>query len=247
MTSNLHVAVLTCERPTMCAQLLGDIVRDEPPALSLTVFDDGSEADYSDVERLLLEQDWQYTRAPNKHGRNRHWAWINQILDTHRSRDTDAFIHLPDDVRLCTDFFETLRGHWMSIDDDKKVALNLLRDHREGLWTGIEPRSCGIVRETGWSDGAHFFVRPFLEAFDYQIPAIAHGAGPVAATGVWAHTSRMVKNRGLAIYQVKRSLLAHVGAQSVMHPEVRARQPIPTHNFIDGRQRLRELCIEAAL
>ncbi len=250
MTCALHVSVLTCERPSMCAQLLGDVVRDAELAhgdISVTVFDDASEADYSDVKRVVADHGWHWARANHNHGRNLHWQWVTQILQSHRTRAADEFIQIPDDVRLCDDFFETARGCWASIHDDKKAALNLLRDHRDIQWVGQEPRPCGLVRETGWSDGAHFFERRFLEAADYSIPAIAYGPGSVAGTGVWAHTSHMAKNKGLRIYQVKRSLLAHVSPESVMHPEVRSRQPIHTRHFIDGPQRLRELCTEAAL
>jgi hypothetical protein len=214
----------------------------------VTVFDDASKSDYSDVKRVLADHGWHWTPATHNHGLRLHWEWVSQILKSHLSRDVDAFIQIPDDVRLCSDFFETVRGYWASIEDDKKAALNLLRDHRDIQWVGQQPRPCGLVRETGWTDGAHFFERPFLEAFNYSIPAIGFEApGRAAGSGVWAHTSRMIKNNGMTIYQVKRSLIAHVSAESVMHPEVRARQPIHTHNFIDGPQRLRELCIEGAL
>lgn len=248
MTSTIHVSVLTCERPQMCAQLLADLARDATDDISVTVFDDASKADYTDPKRILADRGWRWARAHHNHGRNLHWQWVTQILRSHRHRAADAFIQLPDDVRLCADFFETVRGHWASIDDDRKAALNLLRDHREALWVGLEPRPSGLVRETGWSDGAHMFERRFLEAFDYSIPTMHfYEADLGAATGVWAHTSRKAKQHGLKIYQVKRSLIAHVGDLSVMHPELRARQPIPTRNFIDGPQRLRELCIEADL
>ena len=249
MTSRLHVSVLTCERPRMCGLLLADLVRDarDPSEVSVTVFDDASTADYTDVKGVLAQHGWHWARARHRHGRNLHWQGVTEIMQSHRTRAADAFIQIPDDVRLCDDFFETVRGHWMSIEDDHKAALNLLRDHRNVQWVGMEPRPCGIVRETGWSDGAHFFVRSFLEAVDYSIRAIPHGPGHVAGTGVWAHTSQMAKNKGLTIYQVKRSLLAHVSNISVMHPEVRAREPIHTRNFIDGPQRLEALCTEAVL
>jgi hypothetical protein len=242
-----HVAVLTHERPALCAALLGDLARDvslsDFAELSVTVFDDASKADYSYVKYVMESCGWEYVRADRNHGIVQHWEWVDRILKSHRDRDADIFIQIPDDVRLCIDFFETAIGHWWSIPDEKKAVLNLLRDHRDAQWGSPSPQSYGLVRETGWTDGAHLYERNFLKMLNYSIPQIQRPAH-VAGTGVWAHVSRTIRQQGMSLYQTKRSLIAHVSDRSVMHPEARAKQPIHTKYFIDGPRRLEELCTE---
>ena len=70
---------------------------------------------------------------------------------------------MPDDVRLCDDFFTKSIEIWNSIGDKQKIALNLIKDSsrsKDGIpvpcWTGKTIKKHNNVWYTGWVD--EFFI-----------------------------------------------------------------------------------------
>ena len=241
------VVITTFDRPDLCMALLRDLVAAE--ARCVRVYDDASAEDYEAVQALCAEQGWRFTRAAKNHGKPRYWEWVSRIYGELRTTASDLVVQLPDDVRLCTNFFDRVRAVWAAAPDPK-VAVTILRAsiHEGGKspapgigssWTGRTPVDHGAVWETGWVDGCAVFSRQYLDLIDYtvkrpnRIGGQLAGAGQATrSSGVGASLSKALVNHGL--YLSTQSLVrTDPDTPSLMNPTLRLAHPTRTYNFAD--------------
>lgn len=238
---SLRVIVFTYERPDSLDALLRDIEAcREHHEISVVVYDDASRANYA-VPRATLERlGGAYIRSPRNHGKRQFWRWVSHAYSDQRARTERLYVTLPDDMRLCDRFFDRVLNTWRRIIDPHKVALNLCRDDsRDGktCWTDQVPIDCGPVFDVGWVDGAVLCNRRYFSALGWKLRPVRltrWSENPLASSGVGQQISLRLSGKGLHMYGVKRSLVAHVGGPSKMNPIERRQNPLRALHFIDG-------------
>ena len=242
------VTVMTCERPSLCLDLLRALEAEKGDhQLRFHVFDDASQADYSEVQEFIDAREDIYLQAKNRYGKRGFFRWVGIAYSKLKDVQADYFVFLPDDMIPCQGFFDEALEAWKSIRDEKKVALNLLVDEgREKMpsWTGIDPERVGNVVHTGWVDGAIFTERRYLEALDFTVPGIPGSwsgtwkVNPRLGSGVGMVISKTLHAQELKMYRTQDSLLKHLDGPGIMNPEARVATPIRTIRFLGdgGRQ-----------
>jgi len=242
------VSIITYRRQEALLLLLEDLERERvrfDGELQVRVYDDASPG-YAKVRTACKKRGYAYWRAPKNYGREEHWRIVDRELSDLREIEADWYVFLPDDVRLCGDFFTRAVGIWMSLDDP--TALNLA--HHAGderRWTRVEQREIGAGVETGWIDGMYICRRKLLERLDYRVPLPSEdwvhdwvSAGQERSSGVGKSMSEAIVADGARLYRPKRSLVKQQDVPSVMHPKLRERQPLRpvniVHPFIPGEK-----------
>ena len=237
---SIRVVVMTYERPGDLLKLLRDLyVCSQGYRISVTVYDDASKADYADVRTMLTALGWSYTRAEKNHGKRGHFKWISRSYADQRLRKDDLFIFIPDDVRLCKDFFARAISAWNAVTDGNKGTLTILRDSGGNRgWTRPDSQDLGGYRNTGWVDGAFICTRVYLSALWFRVPhvpASRWAKNPTLGSGVGPATSRAALAAGLELFAVTRSLLVHTGVKfSTMNQAARKENPLLAVGFVDG-------------
>lgn len=234
---NVAAAIVTHRRPRFVRSLLGDL----PDGLRVFVvrdpWDEEDARSYDEVASYASGRfDLVWVDLEVHHGKRRFGETVSVLNDLCRGSVDYAFF-LNDDMRLCERFVERSLEAWSSIEDSKKVALNLLRDKRyeTGCWTRMPAQHENrFVDKIGWVDAA-FLVPSFY--FD-KIPRLLEPprGWRHEGSGIGATISLTLVGSGWSIYGVKRSLVAHREGVSIMHPEREI--PITTVDFIDGPERL---------
>lgn len=244
----VQYVITTYNRPRACRRLLADIVRTKGNAeVHVSVFDDASTEDYSEVREMCDHFGWQYVRAKQNHGRQGAWKWISAIFARQKRARARCWIFLPDDVRLCEGFLKRALTMWRKIDDAKKATLVLLTgETREGpSWTNVRPERRGLVDRTQWVELACLMDRRTLEALEYKldaVPARRWTENPNASSGVGQQLSQRLHSKGFSMYRAHESLVVHLDGQSQMNPE--RPHSMQTLRFVDGRAAHRALVAE---
>jgi len=237
---SIRVVIFTYERPDSPLALLRDVYAWRGPyRLSVAVYDDASKADYAAPRAMMKALGWDFVRARRHHGKEHFWRWVKSVHGMQRNRKEEFFVFLPDDVRLCVDFFSRLCVEWLHISDPNKISLSPLIDSGGNRgWTQRNSRSVGNALLTGCVDLAAGTTRAYLEALDHSCPSVPSGrwaADPSLGSGVGAAISSRLHSLGLSMYSVKRSLIAHTGLDnSQMNPTARKHNPLRSLNFVDG-------------
>lgn len=249
------VCITSCERPVRLANLLSDLVRekvDHGASFAVRVYDDASKKDMSGVQRLCAEQRWMFIQQAPRHGKKRFSKIFTRLMsDCRNEHQATIIVVMPDDVRLCTNFFFRLRRQWDSIGDSKKRSLTLMVDRSRagrGCWTGVAPQDAGGASIVQWMDGLFACTKKTFEDLDWEVPDQNpqrwQGLSAGLSSGVGAYMSKKLNSKGLKMYRVKQSLVVHVDGPSMMNPERRDRGEMVTVNFVDGEkafQRLRRI------
>jgi hypothetical protein len=208
----------------------------------VTVYDDGSEDPNTVPKHLCAEAGWTWISAVTPHGKENWWRWVSRIYADQRESNADLFVFLPDDVRLCQNFFKQALSVWSTLVGNK-LALNLLKDSRERCWgSKIGPLvASGRARLTGWIDGAFLCCRRYFEQLGWAVPEVdlhRWDKNKHLGSGVYAAVTEKLK--GQHLYGVVRSLLVHVQAPSVMNAAARETVPLKTQAFV-GKEKVKAL------
>ena len=228
----IQVSILTCNRPDDLRRLLADVrAWSRPYKTAVTIYDDGSDDPWA-VMDLAIRQGATVVRSPTPHGRERFASWYNQVIRDLRDHEGWGII-LPDDMRLCEDFFERVFDLFGELPDPRG-AINPLKDHRSGRngWGGVPPRETEHLIIDGWVDCMQVARPNFYEALKHEIlPTQSRHVG----SGVGQQISSRASRASLSLGHPKQSLVVHVGAtESVMHPDHRQETPIFDVDFVDG-------------
>jgi len=241
------VSIITHDREDALLRLLGDVERERKAFngdVEVRVYHDDSPG-YEAVRKLCAERGYAYWRTPEHYGREQHWRLVTRELSDLRERPADWYVFLPDDVRLCGDFFARTIAVWETLEEP--VALNIVF-HSGGAvrWTKTKPRKVGDGVEIGWIDGMYICRRELLELVDYRVPVpseewIEDWVKRPRSSGVGKLMSETLVAKGAKLYRPKRSLAIHQGVPSTMHGEQRERQPLthlyPVLPFVPGEDR----------
>ena len=225
-------AITTHDRPESCCALLRQIKEMAPaePALdysvALVVFDDASPA--PSRKRLLAHLQQTQTNGDcfrhfqHRHGRDGYGRLMTEVFTEVRQYDTDLFLFLQDDVRLCRSFFYYALRYWDSLPTVDRGALYLHRaagttDPDFKIWTDIAAEDLGDVERIGWIDCVGFLCDlVMLTALQWRVMPVAS----FTSSGVPAALSMMMAHHGLKIYRPKLSLVKHLDLPSKMHSEL---------------------------
>jgi len=225
----------------MLLQLLADIDKQKGAhAITVNIINDRSGKDYTSVVSYLKGiKTFRYSFAETTDhcGKAQYWILVDFLFKLQKTK-FDYLIQIPDDIRLTPKFFDTAIGFWEGITDKRKACLNLLNDYgREGknVWTGTKIKDMGSVLETGWVDMCYIAGKMFLDALDYKVTPVSQvwTASENHSSGVGMQISLRLRDKGMHIYQVKKSLVIHGPHQSVMHPNHRQQFPIISNHISD--------------
>jgi len=239
------VTVFTYNRPHQLRTLLQELrLEAQMPGfnVSVRVFDDASDMDNSEAERIASSEGWEYHKASQNHGKKKFWEWYTTALQGLRNTPADYYVFLPDDVRLCCGFVSRAVQSWEGIRDPRKATLNLMvnegRQHKAN-WTGVLPSRNGRVWHTGWVDGLFICTRNTLEVLEFRITPQNRPweTQPLLGSGVGADMSRRLHRKGHTLYRVDRSLVvSYPFSTSKMNPQARKQVPLKTIQYIDEPQ-----------
>ena len=177
---------------------------------------------------------WSLVSASAHCGKQRYYSLISQLFRIGSRDGADYYIQLPDDIQVAPTFFKDAVTAYESIQDDKKICLNLLRDAREKVgWVSFDPVPRGDVRQTQWVDMCYIAPPSFFKRLGHTVFPISASRfkNPNISSGVGSQISRRIHEQGYHIYQVEKSLVSHGTHESVMHCEHRRHTPLITNNF----------------
>lgn len=244
-----EVVVMAYNRPVSLGLLLSDLAAQLPSGSNVQVWDDHSPNNQENKAFVELKG-WEWRRAETNHGKRRFWKWVSQSYAAQQAKSAGLWVLLPDDVRLCTNFFSRCLEYWKTAPRDR-VSLNLLRDEcrlTKACWTGIRPtRVNDKIDNVGYTDGLAVVNRTYFEGLRWSVRTVPKNrwlSGPLLSSGVGDKVSRALHARHLGQYRVRQSLVQHVDGPSQMNPDARLVDSMLAVDFVDGEvaaQRLRRV------
>lgn len=224
----------------MLLQLLHDIKKMKGDHQVVTfVVADGPQENYAQVFQYadLHPTDFVASSYPEHCGKRFYYNLINRLYNMVRCFDLgypfDYFIQVPDDIRLCDDFYNEAVSQYDAIQDPNIICLNLLNDGRvQPGWTGFKHQDKTFggysYLKTQWVDMCFVATRHFFEALQWTINDIdvAWSGDEKRSSGVGLQISRRLNELGRSMYLVGRSLVAHGAHASQMHPNHRKEVPL---------------------
>ena len=125
----IQVVITTYNRPEQLALLLHDIYN-QKEKVEVTIFDDGSQPPVKDAVHF------------QNHGKRRYYQLVTHVFKSLQNVNFDYFFMLPDDIRLCDNFFQLSINHWNIIQDAYKICLSVGHTHNRHYnpcWTKFTP------------------------------------------------------------------------------------------------------------
>lgn len=169
-------------------------------------------------------------------GKKNYWKTINALWEQARGASFQYYIQMPDDMSLCEDFVAKAIHSWENIGDPKKICLNLLLDgHRLGrtCWTDFWPQlylhKGGRYLRIQWVDMFFICERSFFEQLNWEINPIPPNrweSNPRLSSGVGQQISQRLHKKGWRLFQTTLHMAEHLGDESKMNPQVRAKEPL---------------------
>jgi hypothetical protein len=246
---NWLVVVQTYNRPGPLRDLLCDLLKTweahdkrAGETLRVLVADDASTppVDVSPLKQAGL--DVELLVANKTHGRAGFGVWTTAVYRALRELEpADLYVLLPDDVRLCRDFFGQVDLHWAQCPP-RTVSLSLSAPAslRNGNWGSGTPTSRNNhVLESGWVDGGCAVSRDYFEHLEWQVPRFhPNTSDEMRGSGVGAATTLALRAKGSLAHMcmTRRSLFVWRHERSQMNPVIRCHVPVVTVDFIDGEQ-----------
>jgi len=247
MARQVHVWVPTYNRAGMLYDLLTDLEREtkQHPSLLVSIFDDGSADDYSACKALIAtHKGWTFTSFEHG-GKLQYWRLIGRAHAQLKASKAHYYIQMADDYRLCERFVDQAIEAWESIDDKKKIAVNIVCDvsrKNQSCWGSEPPKTYNdFVTQTGWIDGAQISTRKYYSLIDWSCPdtaerMAAHKSGRGSQVGFVI--SQVLAAHNMNIYRVIKSLVVHRLAKSAMHPDMNPWRCVGmiADDYIDGHE-----------
>lgn len=184
------------------------------------VIDDGSTFD-----SLLFAKKAEFYRLNHK-GKTGFWANWDYALKICQASDDDYFTFLADD-------FHDVR--WDILDTfklDKPFAYNLLNDGRKVQfikYDGYDTDFMGYPsRRVGFVDCGYHCNRKALEILNFTMPPVDQKRFdyPEMSSGVGLYQSTQFFTNLVPMFIPQKSLVKHGSHPSMMHPELRKKQPL---------------------
>jgi hypothetical protein len=142
----------------------------------------------------------QFHNLSSHYGKAKYWLTV-RILWSLRGNHRYYFM-LPDDFLPIEGFTETAIRLWDSIEDPRKVCLNLYADRiGRKCWTRLLPVDKGNVWKTGWVDMCFMAEAVFFDLISLRNAPIGN------SSGVGAQISKDLVRKEYSLYQAKESLV----------------------------------------
>jgi len=223
---HVHVSVATCRRPELLLELLGDIEREgQWVDLSVAVFQDGPEGDYTEARAFCEDRGWVWHTSGRNLGRRRHYELVQAEFDVAKQSDSDWFVFMPDDVRLVRHAIPKALVTWHRLEDPATLTLWRLQS-LEGKtnWTGVPAVQRECATETFHVDGFYLCQRSTLELLGWKVGRVVPQG--VTGSGVGSKLSKRLHFAGARMYRVDSSLaVSNDRGVSEMNPSERELHP----------------------
>lgn len=188
---------------------------------SVTVLDDHSIPPLESPHPIIY--------APENHGKQRYWEWINVGLDALRGTTGDVLI-TTDDISIKSGGIEHAQMLLDSVRGYGPVCINLLWDRRVACWNKIKRSQYNrLLYRSGFVDGCFIMNRQVLELMDYEINPIYSSRwqhNPKLGSGVWQQWTDRCHKFGVRFFQDASRNFAHGTHESKMNYAIRKRQPL---------------------
>jgi hypothetical protein len=140
-------------------------------------------------------------------GKTGYWRTINRLFSLRIP--AKYYIVLPDDFLISKDQIQQAIDTWNSIEDDKKICLNLYADRiGKPCWTRVVPTDCGNVYRTQWVDMCFLCEESFFTALGIIPPIVLDWVHkPLRSSGVGRYIGLYLHSHCYSLYQVKTSLV----------------------------------------
>ncbi len=222
----MHVSVATCRRPELLLELLGDLERESQWVdLTVAVFQDGPEGDYSEAREFCVQHGWPWTTFQINHGRFGHRHIVEAEFAAARGTDADWFLFMPDDVRLKRHAIPKAIVTWHRLEDPATLTLWRLQSlEGKANWTGKPPVQRDCATEIFHVDGFYLCRRPTLDLLGWHVGATQPQGR--TGSGVGSKISKRLHFAGARMYRVDQSLaISNDGGVSVMNCDERQLHP----------------------
>lgn len=221
--------ITTYNRPDKCLSLLKDICQEffNHEDFRIIVVNDGSNKDYSSVERFLGQKKIKFSYLSKTNNLGRRWYYMthNLLMNTIKEYSCDYVCILPDDVKLVFGFREGIKK---LSEIESAAAINLLnvtggkcvtqwsrRDVHEFEYNGIELLTSGYVDMAMLIKGSVYS----------KLNPITGKSVSSTGSGVGREYTHQLNNYG-EIYQVKHSFLIHGKHKSKLNTDERLLNPL---------------------
>jgi hypothetical protein len=233
-TPHIHITITSFNRPGEALALLRQVQSYSDAKVSVALINDFSTADYTAVEKHLLDCGWTYTKTQYNHGKRGYFKLVREALVQALSCPASTYYFIQDDMILCPRFFPKSQALWEKLPYGKGT-LYLFRDNGDrSRWTGLPYQDHGWFEHTGWVDCAAFMYGPMaLRAFSSATEPPVRWFQDDRGSGTGRQLSMSLKGQGLCMYRAARSLAGHSESESQMNPAIRARQALVTADFDD--------------
>lgn len=219
------IVITTFDRHKLLLNLIRELKnqsKDIPHNISFMIYNDGSSEDYTEVQKELEDTNHIYLKGEKTNGKKGYWKTINATLKAIKKKysDWDYAIYIGDNFVIVNDFFIHLFEAWFWIQDGKKGAINIVRDHRSfsEIW-GSE----------SWIDGKFLIRNECLRKLNFKVHRIPRSRwikNRSKSSGVWRQISKRLVKLGYRMYHTDESLAIRVHPfESKMNPEIRRKEP----------------------
>jgi GT2 family glycosyltransferase len=221
--SRILVTIPTHKRSVWCAALLRQIKElSGNHQITVAVFHDLCDSDYTDVVNICKENNWYYFKSKENLGKYRFWELNNLMYAFADGVQFDYYIQLPDDVILVDNFFDRV----LSLIFNKKVCINFFTAniYLKTYATCEVLKIDGVdVWQNGWIDSAFATTKHIMQGFRIDMPQATKTRRANSGTGCGAEQSKVYfKKSGIKSFQTVYALCEHIGNNStVMHDNER--------------------------
>lgn len=225
----VRVSIATCDRPKLLGELLGDLVAATAAAeIELSVYQDPTEADYSDAKAVVAEHGWDWHTFGWRLGKREHWRLVNRELRDCERSSAEWFLFLPDDVRLVRHAIPRAIEVWGRLRNPSALTLwRLTWLEGKPNWTGRKPVEGPDAAEVFHLDGLYLCRRETLAALNFRCREVLRRPEQAQlGSGVGSRLSRALHAQRRRMYRVNVSLaIPNDNGVSIMNPAERLEHP----------------------
>lgn len=236
--NSVGLIVITYDRYDKLINLLDEIEKNNIFSKNLTVY---IYDDCSKLKQTYNEDDYnfciKYHKFKKNHGKQYWFILHNFIMNEMKYNTHKYYYYFNDDMSIIGhDFFSNSIKLYESINDPKKITLNLHNDRGPvNIWTGAKVKQYNDdLYITQWTDLACFMTtNRFFEILNYNLSGFVMNKDPKKSSGVGSYISKYFFNKGYNLYLSNNSFVIHEGnMDSKMNPVVRKNQHLISQNLV---------------
>ena len=215
----IHTAITTHKRPEWCLRLLKQI-KEQSYGLnvSVAVFHDLCEFDYSKVEKFCKKNGYVYLKSKEPFGKWQFYTFLNFTYLYADTIDFDYYISIPDDVILVPDFFN--RAVACLCKNNPVVNFFTANIHATARKTDttIKLKDGSLAWKNNWIDGCFVSTKKAMHRLFINEPAYTKIRRNDRGTGIAVELGKEFMKRDIIVAQRVYALVEHIGhIETVMH------------------------------